>query len=95
MIPDDFKSARLVYQGLDGKDGEDTFLRQINANQFRSKPTNEFSLKMLKVHINHVKQLGIQLLEAVIGFTWSFVGSYILFALIDCVPGLEVLAKDE
>ena len=43
----------------------------------------------------NAKQLGIQVLEAVIGFTWSFVGSYILFALIDCVPGLEVLAKDE
>lgn len=43
----------------------------------------------------NVKQLGIQLLEAVIGFTWSFVGSYVLFALIDCVPGFEVLAKDE
>lgn len=43
----------------------------------------------------NVRQIGIQLLEAVIGFTWSFVGSYILFALIDCVPGWEVLAKDE
>jgi ammonia channel protein AmtB len=41
------------------------------------------------------KQVGIQLLEAMIGFTWSFVGSYIIFALIDCIPGLEVLAKDE
>jgi ammonia channel protein AmtB len=41
------------------------------------------------------RQLGIQLLEAVIGFTWSFVGSYVLFALVDCVPGLEVLAVDE
>ncbi|KAH7324004.1 putative ammonium transporter [Rhexocercosporidium sp. MPI-PUGE-AT-0058] len=43
----------------------------------------------------NVKQLGVQLLEAGIGFTWSFVGSYVLFALVDCVPGLEVLAKDE
>lgn len=43
----------------------------------------------------NIKQLGIQLLEAVIGMTWSFVGSYIIIALIDCVPGLEVLAKDE
>ena len=43
----------------------------------------------------NVKQLGIQLLEALIGITWSFVGSYIIIALIDCVPGLEVLAKDE
>jgi ammonia channel protein AmtB len=43
----------------------------------------------------NVRQLGIQLLEALIGFTWSFVGSYVIFALIDCVPGFEVLAKDE
>lgn len=43
----------------------------------------------------NVKQLGIQILEALIGFTWSFVGSYLLFALIDCVPGLEVLAENE
>lgn len=43
----------------------------------------------------NTKQLGIQLLEALIGFTWSFVGSYIIIALIDCVPGLEVLATDE
>ena len=43
----------------------------------------------------NIKQLGIQMLEALIGFTWSFVGSYVLFALIDCVPGLEVLAENE
>ncbi|KAL2822921.1 Rh-like protein/ammonium transporter [Aspergillus granulosus] len=41
------------------------------------------------------RQLGVQLVEALIGFTWSFVGSYVLYALIDCVPGLEVLATDE
>ncbi|CZT05906.1 related to ammonia permease [Rhynchosporium agropyri] len=40
------------------------------------------------------RQLGVQLLEALIGFTWSFVGNYVLFALIDCVPGLEALTKD-
>lgn len=43
----------------------------------------------------NTRQLGVQLLEALIGFTWSFVGSYILFALVDCVPGFEVLATDE
>lgn len=43
----------------------------------------------------NVRQLGIQVLEAVIGFTWSFVGSYVIIALIDCVPGFEVLATDE
>ena len=43
----------------------------------------------------NIRQLGIQILEALIGFTWSFVGSYILFALVDCVPGLEVLAENE
>ncbi|CBF89368.1 ammonium transporter [Aspergillus nidulans FGSC A4] len=41
------------------------------------------------------RQLGVQLVEALIGFTWSFVGSYVLYALVDCVPGLEVLATDE
>lgn len=43
----------------------------------------------------NLKQLGIQVLEAVIGFMWSFVGSFLLYALIDCIPGLEVLADDE
>jgi ammonia channel protein AmtB len=43
----------------------------------------------------NVKQLGIQILEALVGFTWSFVGSYALIALVDCVPGWEVLAVDE
>lgn len=43
----------------------------------------------------NVRQLGLQIVEALIGFTWSFVGSYALYALIDCVPGLEVLATDE
>ncbi len=43
----------------------------------------------------NVRQLGIQIAEALIGFTWSFVGSYLIFFLIDCVPGLEVLAEDK
>ncbi|KAL3427904.1 ammonium transporter mep2 [Phlyctema vagabunda] len=43
----------------------------------------------------NVKQLGIQVLEAVIGFTWSFAASYLIIALIDCVPGLEVLSSDD
>jgi ammonia channel protein AmtB len=43
----------------------------------------------------NVKQLGIQLLEALIGLTWSFAGSYLIIFLIDCVPGLEVLAEDK
>jgi len=38
---------------------------------------------------------GIQVLEALMGFTWSFLGSYILFALVNCVPGLEALAENE
>ncbi|PYI05515.1 Rh-like protein/ammonium transporter [Aspergillus sclerotiicarbonarius CBS 121057] len=41
------------------------------------------------------RQLGIQIVEALIGFVWSFGGSYILYALVDCVPGFEVLATDE
>ena len=43
----------------------------------------------------NLKQLWIQIVEALIGFSWSFVGSYVLFALIDCVPGFEVLAKND
>ncbi|KAL4782145.1 Rh-like protein/ammonium transporter [Aspergillus varians] len=41
------------------------------------------------------RQLGVQVVEGLVGFTWSFAGSYVLYALIDCVPGLEVLATDE
>ncbi|UDD58863.1 hypothetical protein AFCA_006286 [Aspergillus flavus] len=40
-------------------------------------------------------QLWIQIVEAVIGFVWSFGGSYVLYALVDCVPGFEVLGTDE
>lgn len=43
----------------------------------------------------NINQLWIQIAEAFIGFTWSFVGSYALIALIDCLPGLEVLAEDK
>lgn len=43
----------------------------------------------------HYKQIGIQLLEALIGFAWSFGISFLLYFIIDCVPGFEVLATDE
>ncbi|CZS89468.1 hypothetical protein WAI453_002685 [Rhynchosporium graminicola] len=43
---------------------------------------------------DNTSQLDVQLLEALIRSTWSFVGNYVLFALIDCVPGLEALAKE-
>lgn len=43
----------------------------------------------------NVRQLWIQIAEAVIGFLWAFIGSFIIIALIDCVPGLEVLAVDK
>lgn len=43
----------------------------------------------------NVAQLGIQLVEVLVGFTWSFVGSWCIIALIDCVPGLEVLATNK
>jgi ammonia channel protein AmtB len=39
-------------------------------------------------------QIGIQVLEATIGFVWAFGVSYLIYALIDCIPGLEVLAVD-
>ncbi len=40
-------------------------------------------------------QLGIQAAEALTGFAWAFVGSWLIIAAVDCVPGLEVLATDE
>jgi Amt family ammonium transporter len=43
----------------------------------------------------NIRQLGLQVVEALIGFTWSFVGSFAIIALIDCIPGLEVLAEDK
>lgn len=43
----------------------------------------------------NIRQIGIQILEATLGFAWSFGVSYIIYAVIDCIPGLEVLAKDE
>jgi ammonia channel protein AmtB len=43
----------------------------------------------------NVWQLGIQVMEALVGFSWSFIGSYVVYALIDCVPGFEVLAEDK
>lgn len=43
----------------------------------------------------NIKQVGIQIVEALVGFSWSFIGSYIIIALIDCVLGLEILSEDE
>ena len=43
----------------------------------------------------NVKQLWIQILEALAGSTRSFGGSYLVFALIDRVPGLVFLAENE
>lgn len=43
----------------------------------------------------NIRQLGIQIVEALVGFSWSFFGSYAIIALIDCIPGLEVLATDK
>lgn len=43
----------------------------------------------------NVRQLGIQIVEALIGFTWSFFGSLAIIVLLDCVPGLEFLAEDK
>jgi Amt family ammonium transporter len=43
----------------------------------------------------NAKQLGVQIVEALVGFLWSFCGSYVIYALIDCVPGMEVLAEDK
>lgn len=43
----------------------------------------------------NIRQLWVQVVEVIIGFSWSFFGSYAIIALIDCVPGMEVLALDE
>jgi ammonia channel protein AmtB len=43
----------------------------------------------------NARQLGVQIVEALIGFAWAFSISYILIASIDCVPGWEVLATDK
>ncbi|ETS88258.1 hypothetical protein PFICI_02086 [Pestalotiopsis fici W106-1] len=43
----------------------------------------------------NVRQLWVQIVEAIVGFSWSFIGSFVIIALIDCVPGLEVLATDK
>ncbi|KAJ5639934.1 uncharacterized protein N7484_007796 [Penicillium longicatenatum] len=40
-------------------------------------------------------QIFVQILEAIIGFTSAFGASYLIFAGLDCIPGLEVLAIDE
>ncbi|EME83989.1 uncharacterized protein MYCFIDRAFT_152269 [Pseudocercospora fijiensis CIRAD86] len=41
------------------------------------------------------RQIWVQIVEALIGLAWAFVGSYAIIALIDCVPGWEVLATDK
>ena len=43
----------------------------------------------------HYAQLGIQIVEALIGFFWAFGTSYAIICTLDCIPGLEVLATDE
>ncbi|KAI5480408.1 hypothetical protein MNV49_000983 [Pseudohyphozyma bogoriensis] len=43
----------------------------------------------------HFVQLGIQLADSVSVTSYAFVVTYLLVALIDCIPGLEVLATDE
>lgn len=47
------------------------------------------------LHDGHYGQLAIQLLEGSIGAIWSFGASFVIIALIDCIPGFEVLCTDE
>lgn len=47
------------------------------------------------LHDGNWNQLLIQGLEGLIGAVWSFCASYFFIALIDCIPGLEVLCTDE
>ncbi|KAJ5118453.1 hypothetical protein N7526_010090 [Penicillium atrosanguineum] len=43
----------------------------------------------------NIRQIFIQIFEAIVGFAWTFGVSYLIFAGLDCIPGLEVLAIDE
>ncbi|KAK4640697.1 hypothetical protein QC761_0094610 [Podospora bellae-mahoneyi] len=43
----------------------------------------------------NVRQLWVQIVEVLVGFSWSFFGSWLIIAGIDCIPGLEVLAIDK
>jgi ammonia channel protein AmtB len=47
------------------------------------------------LHDGNWYQLVIQVVEGLIGASWSFGASYAIIALIDCIPGLEVLCTDE
>lgn len=47
------------------------------------------------LHDGNIRQLAIQLVEGLLGGAWSFGASFIFIALIDCVPGFEVLATDD
>ncbi|KAH8805819.1 putative ammonium transporter [Xylogone sp. PMI_703] len=40
-------------------------------------------------------QIWIQIVEALIGFTWTFVVTYLIMILIDSIPGFEVLSEDD
>ncbi|KAF4120867.1 ammonium transporter, Amt family [Geosmithia morbida] len=42
----------------------------------------------------HISQLWIQIVEALVGATWAFTISFIIMAILDSIPGLEVLAVD-
>ncbi|CAJ2499756.1 Uu.00g026090.m01.CDS01 [Anthostomella pinea] len=43
----------------------------------------------------NVRQLWAQIVEVLVGFMWSFIGSFMIIAVVDCVPGFEVLAVDD
>ena len=47
------------------------------------------------LHDGNWYQMAVQALEGLIGGVWSFGASYTIIALIDCVPGMEVLCTDE
>ncbi|RYP05169.1 hypothetical protein DL764_003990 [Monosporascus ibericus] len=43
----------------------------------------------------NVRQLWVQVVEVLVGITWSFFGTLFIIALIDCIPGFEVLAPND
>lgn len=76
-------------------DNEDTFATHCVGGMVDPIATGLFVKKEVAGYDGATVIDGGALFDGNTGFTWSFVGSYILFALVDCVPGLDVLAENE
>ncbi|KAH7389338.1 ammonium transporter AmtB-like domain-containing protein [Phaeosphaeria sp. MPI-PUGE-AT-0046c] len=76
-------------------DHGDTFATHCLGGILATIATGCFAQKEVAGYDGVTEILGIQIVEASVGFCWSFVGSYTIYALIDCIPGFEVLAEDK